>query len=83
VIEDLEGIDPMRLFDELHVRSARYKAGHQGKRDQQTGQGANQGQPAYGARLFVTPQCEQQKSERDGRPDSKTQQTHFYSSPTC
>ena len=83
VVENIETLDPGSLLDKLHGGSSQLETlierqGH-GKPRQRT----DEGKPAHGTSMLVTAKGQQQNTERDGRPDSKTQQTHFCSSPTC
>jgi hypothetical protein len=70
------------LLDELHRGGAELEAAVQRQRDQEADDGADERQPAHGARMLVAPQGKQHGAEQDRRPDGKAQQSHFSSSPS-
>ena len=83
VVEDVETFDPGGFLNKLHRCSAELETLIERQGHCKPRQSTNQGQPTHGPRMLVAAKSQQQRAERDGRPDSKTQQTHFCSSPTC
>ena len=77
VIIDIEAGNPGCLFDKLHGSGAEFEAVIQRQRHQKTGNRTNQGDPAHGARLIVTTQCQQHNTKSNWCPNSQAQQSHF------
>jgi hypothetical protein len=69
VVEHVEAVDPRLALDELHLGGAELEAAVQRQRDQEADDGADERQPAHGARMLVPPQGKQHGAEQDRRPD--------------